>query len=266
MTTLQAPWFGRWSAGAILALAAGTAPVWAMQPLVTDDSGTQGQGGQQLELAYQFDRARAGGKTSRTHTVPLTYTYGATGTLDLFVQPGYTYQEGGARGLGNTVVGAKWRFYGDADSGTSLALKPELALPVSARREGEGLGTGRASGALTLILSQQVPFGFVHVNAGVERDRFRPALDQPNETHWRLSAAPVWNVSQEWKLALDVGLESVHLGGQTQRSRFVQVGAIYSPSAALDLALGLTRQRTREPGEAGRTQTTSTTAGATWHF
>lgn len=253
-------------AGAVVALAAIAAPAWAMQPLVTDDSGTQGQGGQQLELGYQFDRARAQGAISRTHTLPLTYTYGATDTLDVFVQPSYLRHESGPHGLGNTVVGAKWRFYGDADSGTSLALKPELALPVSARREAQGLGTGRASGALTLILSQQVPFGFVHVNAAVERDRFRPALDQPGETHWRLSAAPVWNVSKQWKLALDVGLESARLGGQTQRSRFAQAGAIYSPSEALDLALGLTRQRTREPGEGGRTQTTSTTAGATWHF
>jgi hypothetical protein len=38
----------------IFVLTAGSllAPLQAAQPLITDDSGTQGQGGQQLELAH----------------------------------------------------------------------------------------------------------------------------------------------------------------------------------------------------------------------
>lgn len=249
---------------AVSCLAAGTAQ--AMQPLITDDTGTQGSGGQQIELSYTHDRTGSEGETSQTHGATASYTYGLVDSLDVFVQPGYAHEEGGAHGWGNTVTGAKWRFYGDADSGTSLALKGELALPVSKRRENEGLGTGRTSGAATLILSQQVPFGFIHFNAAVERDRYRSALDQAGETHWRLSAAPVWDVAEHWQLALDVGYESIHAGGDSGHSRFAEIGVVYSPIESLSLALGVIRQNGRAPGADSNAHTTSATAGATWHF
>ena len=50
---------------------------------------------------------------------------------------GHQAQSGG----GNPSFGAKWRFYENEASGSSLAVKPEVVFPVSAGRENSGLGT-----------------------------------------------------------------------------------------------------------------------------
>lgn len=254
-------------AGAVGAVALASSAA-AFQPLITDDTGTQGSAGNQLEFSVNQDRARTGDVTERTRTLPFVYTRGLTDSLDLFVGVSHvrirSNEAGGdASGAGNSSFGAKWRFFENEESGTSLALKPEVVLPVSSGREREGLGTGRSSGALTLILSQEVPFGAVHVNLGAARDRYRDRAAEPDATTYRLSAAPVWDVAEGWKLALDLGTESSRAGGSTVRANFVELGAIYSPNEDIDFAFGAIRQRDdADP----RTRTTSVTAGVTWRF
>ena len=249
-----------------LALAGISASVEALQPLITDDTGTQGEGGSQLEMSYARDRTRAAGESERVHTLPVVYTYGLTESFDVYAGVAYTRIRAGmsgndANGLGNTTIGAKWRIF--EHDGTSLAVKPEMAIPVSSHREREGLGTGRTSGSLTVILSRDLPFGAIHFNAGAGRDRFRHSDENPVTDFKRYSVAPVWDVSEQWKLALDLGVESARANGHTVRSRFTEVGAIYSPSKSLDLALGLIRTTDNEQPKA---TTHSATAGATWRF
>ena len=148
-------------------------------------------------------------------------------------------------------------------SGTSLAIKPELAIPVSSSRERDGLGTGKTSGALTFIVSQDLPFGSIHFNAGIGRDRFREADENPRTDYKRFSLAPVWDVSEQWKLALDVGTESARADGHTVRSKFAEIGAIYSPSKDVDLALGAIRT---SDNENPKSTTHTLTGGVTWRF
>ncbi len=252
----------------VAAVAAFSLPASALQPLITDDTGTQGAGGNQLEVSYNRDRTKVAGETERVHTVPLVYTYGLTDTVDIFASIAYSrirndLPGGDASGLGNTVIGAKWRLFENEESGTSLAIKPELAAPVSSQRESDGLGTGKTSGKLTFILSQEVPFGAVHFNAGVGRDRYRHSEDNPKTDYTRFSVAPVWEVSEQWKLALDLGTESARADGETVRSKFGEIGAIYSPSKDLDLALGYIRTT---DDESPKSKTHSVTAGLTWRF
>lgn len=240
----------------------------ALQPLITDDTGTQGEGGNQLEVSYNHDRTRAVGETERVHSVSAVYTYGLSDTVDIFASTAYSrirsdIPGGDAGGLGNTVLGAKWRFFENEETGTSLAVKPEIALPVSSSRESDGLGTGNTSGNLTFILSQEVPFGAVHFNAGVGRDRFRHSDENPTTDYKRVSMAPVWDISEQWKLALDLGTESARADGHTVRSRFAELGVIYSPDKNLDLALGYIHTT---DDESPKSKTDSVTAGLTWRF
>ena len=217
----------------------------AAQPLITDDTGTQGLGGHQVEVAYNHERARSAGATDRSDSLPLTYTYGLGETLDIYAglgQASLRPATGGRRsGFTNPVLGLKWRAYENEASQTSVALKPELVLPVSARREAAGLGTGEVSGGLTLIVTQELPFGAVHFNAGVGHERYRDAVANPEVNSRRLSVAPVWNVAEGWKLALDLGQKWERSAGQTVRVRHQELGAIYSPSKDLDWAAGLIR-------------------------
>lgn len=252
---------------ALFAVAMGTVgSAWALQPLITDDTGSQGAGGNQLEVSYSRDRTRVGGETERVHTVPVVYTYGLSDSVDIYASVAWSrirVTGDDASGLGNTVFGAKWRFFENEESGTSLAIKPELAIPVSSSRERDGLGTGKTSGALTFIVSQDLPFGSIHFNAGIGRDRFREADENPRTDYKRFSLAPVWDVSEQWKLALDVGTESARADGHTVRSKFAEIGAIYSPSKDVDLALGIVRT---SDNENPKSTTHTLTGGVTWRF
>lgn len=253
---------------ALLTLAGVSLSAFAFQPLITDDTGTQGAGGNQLEFSFNEDRATAAGDTVRVQELHVVYTRGLTESIDVFAGMGYTRIRSSVPGFdgsgnGNPAIGAKWRFYEDEEHGTSFAVKPEIIFPVSARREDSGLGTGKLSGNLTLILTQLVPFGAVHANLGVARDRFRDTLNSSDSTTFRASMAPVWDVNEQWKLALDLGTESTCDVGSTLRSNFVELGAIYSPDKDLDFALGIVR---RSDNDSPHTSTHSVTAGMTWRF
>lgn len=242
-------------------------PAFAFQPLVTDDTGTQGERGNQVEFSIDGDRAKEAGETTRTRTLPFTYTRGLTDALDVFagisaVRIRSSPSGASANGSGNPVLGIKWRFLENEASKTSFALKPEFLLPVSEAREASGLGNGRTSWGLTLIVTQEVGFGAIHANLATGRNRFRdPAA--PTSTTTVASIAPVWDVAPHWKLALDLGYEAEKAGGVTTRSRFAELGAIYSPTETLDFALGVIRgTNSADP----RVTTSSATVGVTWRF
>jgi hypothetical protein len=250
------------TSSALLAALAAFSPLSFAQ-LVTDDTGTQGAGGNELEISYGRDRTRAGGQTERAHSVPVTYTYGVTDTVDVFASVSHSrirVSGDDANGFGNTVLGAKWRFFENEESGASLAIAPEFALPVSSRRENEGLGTGKTSGNLNFILSQELPFGAIHFNAGVGRDRYR---HEDNATNKHFSVSPVWNITEQWALALDVGLDLSRSDGHTVRSKYADIDVTYSLSKDLDLQFGFMRTTDDEHPKA---KTNSWAVVATWRF
>jgi hypothetical protein len=237
------------------------------QPLVTDDTGTQGAGGNQIEIAYNHTADKALGAREVTRELPLVYTRGITDALDLYVglvhlriEPHEAPRE---RGLGNTALGAKWRFYEDEASKLSFALKPEVLVPVSSEREARGLGTAKMSYGTTLIATQETGFGAVHANLAVERVRYEDdALNSAERrTLWRLSVAPVWDVTDQWKLALDAGITTNPDRAERSTMGYIEIGAIYSPSKQLDLAAGVVRNL-----RDGETRTTLGTVGLTWRF
>ena len=240
----------------------------AFQPLVTDDTGTQGAKGNQVEAAYNRTVDKVSGTKAVTQEVPLVFTRGFTDALDLYAGVGYQRIEPPApgteeRGWGNPAVGAKWRFYDNEASKLSFALKPEVQFPVSDSREAQGLGTGKTSYSVNLIMTQETGFGAVHANAVAERVNYSDdALNSAERrTLYRLSVAPVWDVAEGWKLALDAGLTTNPDLAASARMGYVELGAIYSPSKDLDLAFGIVRNVSD-----GDISTTQATAGITWRF
>lgn len=238
----------------------------AAQPLVTDDTGTQGKGGQQVEIAQTADRLRQAADRGRSRATGLTYTLGVSDQADLFVSASYQGLRLAdtlpASGWGNSVLGVKWRLWEHEATKTSLALKPELVLPVSASADAAGLGAGKVSYALNGIVTRETSFGALHFNVAFHRDRKRSSLE--TERGMRYSVAPVWDLSASWKLALDMGIETTRNGsGIRVRSRFVEVGAIYSPDKNQDWALGLVRSSDNDSPETSRR---TLTGGWTWRF
>jgi hypothetical protein len=241
---------------------------WAFQPLVTDDTGTQGAAGNQIEAAYNRSSDKAPGSRVITHEAPLVYTRGVTDALDVYVgiarqrivpdAPALSEQ-----GWGNTAVGAKWRFYDNDASKLSFALKPEIRFPVSESREARGLGTARTSYGLGLLLTQETGFGAVHANLVAERVNHADAALNAAErrTLYRLSLAPVWDVSESWKLAIDTGITTNPDRAARARMAYVELGAIYSPDKNLDLALGVMRNVMDNDADSWLA-----TLGLTWRF
>ena len=240
----------------------------AFQPLVTDDTGTQGAAGNQIEAAYNRTVARSPGTKDITHDVPLAFTRGITDALDLSV--GLSRQRivptapaPVEDGWSNTFVGAKWRFYDNEASKLSFALKPEIQFPVSRAREARGLGTARTSYGAGLLMTQETGFGAVHANLAAARVNYADdALNSAERrTLYRLSVAPVWDVADNWKLALDAGLTTNPDRAAKARMAYVEFGVIYSPSKDLDFAFGVVRDVMD-----GNARTTQVTLGLTGRF
>lgn len=231
----------------------------AYHPLITDDTGTQGLGGNQLELGFDYARSTSEGTVDIGRGVPFTYTRGLTDRLDAFA--GVSRITSPNAGWSNVGIGAKWRFYEDEASMTSLAIKPEIVLPVSASDEADGLGNGKTSYGLTLILTRGVPFGELHMNLAAERNTYADDTITDRRSRYRASIAPVWAVAEDWKLALDLGVQTNPDRTEKARMGYAELGVIYSPSKDLDLSLGIIRDLMD-----GEVRTTSATLGVTWRF
>ncbi len=247
----------RASIAALLACSLGllSFPSLAFHPLITDDTGTQGMAGNQLEAGY--DHVRANGATARG--VGVTYTRGFTDGLDAFI--GSAYQTSGPKGWGNVDVGMKWRFLENEASRFSMALKPEVLLPVSRADEAAGLGNGRTSYGLTFITSMETGFGELHFNLEAARANFADKTITDRKNFWRASVAPVWVLSEQWKLALDLGLQTNTDAAQDATMGYAELGVVYSPTPQLDVSFGLIRELMDGPAS-----TTTATVQATWHF
>jgi hypothetical protein len=252
----------------ILGILSATPAALAFQPLITDDTGTQGAGGNQLELAVNRQRLASVGDTTTTWTAPLVYTRGLTDALDLyaggsFVRIRTTTPDGDTEGPGNPVLGMKWRAWEDEARGLSIGVKPEIQRGVSDDAEQRGLGTGRTGYGLALLLTQETGFGAIHVNAAADRVRY--ALPQNAAFHrrnlYRFSVAPVFDVGEHWKLAADAGVTTHPHRPERATMGYALLGGIWSPSKDLDFALGYIAAL-----HDGEQRLRTWTAGVTWRF
>lgn len=215
---------------AVLVAAAASGTAYAAHPLVTDDTGTQGQGNHQLEL--NTDRAREAGISSQSASI--TYTFGLREALDVFITlPGATTSPSG---IGDVSAGAKWRFF-ESDQMT-LGLKSELFFPTG--DENRGLGTGRSRAGIALLASQQVEGWTFLANAGISLNRYAIPSDRNQYRHvtWRVSAAAIHEIADQWKVVGDTGIARNDTRGERTHPAFLLFGLIYSPTDKLDVDIG----------------------------
>jgi hypothetical protein len=225
------------------------APALAAHPLVTDDTGTQGQRKYQLELNGEIgrDRAVADGVESREHSAAAAaaFSWGVFDTVDLVVGIPWGFssvREGGAlasdgNGVGDMSLEVKWRFF--EREGFSLAFKPGLTVPTG--DESRGFGNGRVSYAATLIASQELGPVTLHLNASYTRNEF--ALQADREANrsdiWHASMAGSFEVLSGLQLVANAGVEANPDRAADTPPVFAVGGAIYSVTENLDLDLGV---------------------------
>jgi hypothetical protein len=235
----------------------------AAHPLITDDTGTQGSGGRQIE--FQGDWLRTGRVAApagvpveqqrKVNILTAVFSYGIIETLD--VQFGlsrldqHTTENGivtsDASGMADSTLEFKWRFH-EAD-GFSIALKPGMTLPTG--DEEKGLGTGRASWGMTLIVTRETgPWSFLG-NIAYSRARFGlpQQAAESNSDLWRVSGGATYALTDRARLVGELGVRSNESRNDPfpvdGNSQFGMVGMIYSLSKKIDLDAGYRRRLNR---------------------
>lgn len=207
---------------------------FAAHPLVSDDTGTQGTGGVQLEVNADNTRRTENASLTRSEQANTTLTYGLNDTLDVALNIPHqrTVFAGSpaAQGIGDIGLLMKWRFW-EAD-GFSLGLKPQILLPTG--DEKRGLGNGKAAYSANLLAGWEDDRFSVLANAGYTFSN----SDSMRKHLWNVSAALLWKVESRLKAVLDSGVyRNPDLSGD-RNPAFALVGLIYSPTRNLDLDIG----------------------------
>ncbi len=207
---------------------------YAAHPLVSEDTGTQGTRGNQIE--WNSDWSKAGGE--RTNTAAFTYTRGVTEAVDIFVNAPTTWKSpsGQSTGLNDMSLGAKWRFF--ENDGFSLGVKPEWISATG--DEAKGLGNGKDSYALTLMAQVETGDFTWLFNYGTTRNRFGLQSDSlaNRKVVDRVSAAMLYGVTDAITVLVDVGQSDPETKVDTAKPKFMVVGAIYALGEDLDLDIG----------------------------
>lgn len=214
-------------------------PAGAAHPLLTEDTGTQGEGGFQIELMVDRARDRSAGVTVRELQTTAVLSYGLRGNLDL--QAGLPYlrldehDAGGSRGTDGMLdasLDLKWRFF--EREALSLALKPGLTLPTG--NEDRGFGGGHATWGSLLVLSYAPGPWALHSHFGYRRNSYETG---ERRDLWQVSAAATWQVTEKLRLVADLSADTDPARGSRSSLRHRILGLICSPTPSLDIDAGL---------------------------
>jgi len=271
-----------------LALLLIPAIVHAFEPLNTDDAGTVKASGNQIEQ-YFFSINRNGGSqqadivtpgeeyTGRTDAkaFPFTYTHGlsdqveASLSMTYFNEPSGTFSK-----FSNYVLASKWRFYEDNDLDYALAVKPIVILPASKQQQVAGLGLAAFNYGVNFIGSKYWEDIELHVNAVYMRSPYNTnysvgtTTDLNRTNIFLLSIAPVWSISKNLKIALDLGAVTNPPSSEQYLSHYALIAGIYSLTESIDLGVSYMRTGANysETFAAQPAGATRSEVGVTWRF
>ena len=246
----------------VVALLLVSLPAAAYMPLNTDDAGTTAKGGYQIEQ-YFYSLVQVGQGSSDPEAVssgedyqgvdnarafPFTFSRGLTDSVDLQFAPTYYLQPlGSFSRVANYTLNLKWRFLGDGEKELNLALRPQLIAPAGTTQQEYGLGNARWNYGLTFIASQFSENYELHFNAGYQRAPYNSAYtvglstDARRTDLYSVSIAPVLNLSSQWKVALDLGLNTNPNMPDPTLTRYGLVALLYYPMKDLDVAVSYQR-------------------------
>jgi hypothetical protein len=122
-----------------LLLAAGRARGQGGPPLVTDDPGTPGSGNWEVNVAMTLDRTSLT-STWGTPLVDANYGWGERVQLKLELPWVVVSDDAGTHGgLGNPLLGVKWRFLDEEKAGVAVSTYPQFGFNVVTSSAARGL-------------------------------------------------------------------------------------------------------------------------------
>ena len=232
----------------------------AFPPLITDDAGTVGKNGVEIELNYQYDHEKNGDIREDGHEIETVFTYGVLDNLDLSLalpvlftrtdEEGFRDRE---EGIGDMSFDVKWRFY--ECNGFLMALKPGITIPTG--DEDVGLGTGRVGASAFFIATQEwEPWAF-HFNLGYIRNENK--VDERVDLY-HVSLAAEWEAAKWVKVVADIGAEANTDRTSDTPAAYILGGLVFPVTEWLDLDVGVKGGLTRPEADY------SLLAGMVFHF
>lgn len=214
-------------------------PVEGAHPLITEDTGTQGQGRFQLELTTEHGYQDENYSAEHERLFTATLSYGARDDLDLIFTLPYqrvSTENNGAidthSGRSDAGFDAKWRFY--ENGAWSMALKPGLTFPTG--DENVGLGSGRSGYSLYHVTSfEPKPWAF-HLHLGYRHHR--NWVDERSGI-WHASFAGWRQFGDKLKIVADLGANTNTDKASHTETAFLILGMIYSWTSDFDFDLGI---------------------------
>jgi hypothetical protein len=230
----------------ICALAAMPMSAWAMHPLITDDTETQGVGKYQLEMNAQCarDRATTAGLETKVREgeFEAILSYGVNDRTDIVVglplereqiqTGGVTSRE---QGLSDLSVEAKWRFH--EQDGFNVALKPGLTFPTG--NDEKGRGAGKVGYSAFLIVANEARPWSIFFNLGYIRNENKESTVDERRDLWHVSLAAARDLSESVKLVGNIGVETNPDKGSHTKPAFLLGGLVFGVTDHVDVDLGL---------------------------
>ncbi len=217
----------------------------AVLPLITDDTGTQGERKFQLELNGQYVHDTDRGVIERFAQAGATVTYGIVNTVDVILGVPYQHvriESSGmtttGNGIADSLMELKWRFF--EKEGLSFAVKPSFTFPTG--NEEKGLGVGRTTYGFFFIATTEREACAFHLNLAYRRNENK--VDERRNI-FHSSLASELKVAKNIRIVGDVGIETNRPKDATTPPAFALVGIVYSLGEGIDIDAGFKRGITR---------------------
>ena len=169
----------------------GHAHAQAGPPMVSDDPGTPGDGHLEINFAALLTRTSNGSN----YELPLIdANYGVGERLQLKLETPYEVDTRGGRqgGVGNGLLGVKWRFFDDGDDGWKMSTYPQVQFGypgISSTRN------GLAARGVGYFLPIEAQRNFGPLEFGIEGGRWL----RPTEDSWTGGVVLGTQVTERWE-------------------------------------------------------------------
>ncbi len=183
---------------------------WGGPPFVTDDPETPEWHGWEINIPFTLDRT----KEKWTVQMPLfDINYGFRPNVQLKIEFPLLYVhsvDGGHQiGLGDTLVGIKWRFLEEEERRPQLAFYPQAVLPTGNRNK--GLGDGDPSYLIPLVGQKSWGKWTLYGNLG-----YTIQTAKQSRNFWYSGAVLNRDISERLKLGLELfGNSKKEVDGQS---------------------------------------------------
>jgi hypothetical protein len=241
-------------AGTIACLASVVATAGhAAHPILSEDPGTQGTGGVELEIGYAATRGDAGGRGAE---LAPQLSIGVAPALDVILRPTWLElrpaAEARRRGMGDSSLDLKWRFHDD--DGVQLAVRGGIDLPTG--NADRGLGADGVGSHVLVALGVALGPATVLANVGTTRVR----IPGERTTLPFASAALVGPAEATLRTFIEVAAQA---NSDPQRSTWPAVarsGLLWKVGETVDLDVGIAGRLNRVA------PSVTLLAGATLHW